>query len=1230
MSGETKQISKSAIKNFAIEARKILMKSAETEAGLYGISADEIRKPIQVGADFEVYETLAGTEKRIFRTDMRRRKNLVAAIQEKGFQEVIEETAYTWFNRLIAIRFMEVNDYLPTRTRVLSSETGNNTPDLINEFLDVDLGMTEEEMQAVQTAKNENRYDDAFRLLFVKECNALHDVLPGLFKKTDDYMELLLNLPYTSDGVVRMLIDTIPEENFDVEKEGQIEIIGWLYQYYNTEPKAKAFSKKKEKITKEEIPAVTQLFTPDWIVRYMVENSLGRLWIEGHPDEDLKSNWKYYLDEAQQEPAVEQQLAEIRKEYQKLTPEDIKVIDPCMGSGHILVYLFEVLMQIYKQDGYTERDAAELILEKNLYGLDIDDRAYQLSYFAVMMKARQYNRNIFRKHPKCHIYAVQESNAVNRAHLNYFGKDLSEAEKSNARKQMEGLLSTFVDGKEYGSILKVEDYDWDLLRRFIASDATDGQINFETMGIDKTKEQLEELIDIGKVMAQKYWITCTNPPYMGSSNMSPKLYDYIMAYYASYKSDLFAAFILKVNELTEKNGLYSLITQQAWMFKSSYRTLRPEIYKNIIVNMLHLGSRAFDEISGEVVQTVTFTQIKAICENYKGSYLSLEKGKSELEKQTLFLNGKKGKAYISKTKNFLELPGEPTAYWATEKQAECFRKYAPLSNCGITACAGLNTSDNNRFLRMWHEVYISKIGFNCSSQKELVESGRKYALFNKGGGFRKWYGNQIFVIKFDDVNYNALSQIGNHLPSRQYYFMPCLTWNRISSANDFSVRECGNGYAFDDVSPSAFMDPQLMKYAIGVMNSKTFKTLLCVLNRGMKTETGNVQNVPFIFDKGASESVTQISECNVLYAKADWDSYETSWDFKVHPLVQNCHGTDNEVGLEQAYIEDAYNEWEFDCNERFNQLKANEEELNRIFIDIYGLQDELTPEVEDKDITVHRIFDTKDDVPESLKGSSYVRTMRDEIVSLISYAIGCMFGRYSLDKEGLAYAGGEWDESLYQTFQPDADAIIPITDEEYGFDDDIVTRFIDFVRTVYGEETLEENLEFIAKALGNKGSSYREVLRNYFVNDFYKDHCATYSVTGSGKRPIYWLFDSGKQNGFKALIYMHRYTSDTVGLIRSVYLQKVQTAIETAKQNAEYIISTSSSATEKAAASRKRDKYVKQLNELRPYYQALTHVALQRIDMDLDNGVKANYQLFQNVEISTEGKKQKIDLLAKI
>ena len=1213
MSGETKQISKSAIKNFAIEARKILMKSAETEAGLYGISADEIRKPIQVGADFEVYETLAGTEKRIFRTDMRRRKNLVAAIQEKGFQEVIEETAYTWFNRLIAIRFMEVNDYLPTRTRVLSSETGNNTPDLINEFLDVDLGMTEEEMQAVQTAKNENRYDDAFRLLFVKECNALHDVLPGLFKKTDDYMELLLNLPYTSDGVVRMLIDTIPEENFDVEKEGQIEIIGWLYQYYNTEPKAKAFSKKKEKITKEEIPAVTQLFTPDWIVRYMVENSLGRLWIEGHPDEDLKSNWKYYLDEAQQEPAVEQQLAEIRKEYQKLTPEDIKVIDPCMGSGHILVYLFEVLMQIYKQDGYTERDAAELILEKNLYGLDIDDRAYQLSYFAVMMKARQYNRNIFRKHPKCHIYAVQESNAVNRAHLNYFGKDLSEAEKNTARKQLDGLLHTFTDGKEYGSILKVENYDWDLLRRFIASDTTDGQINFETMGIDKTREELEELIDIGKVMAQKYEVVTTNPPYASVSGLSEKLNAFVKKNYPDSKTDLYAVFIERCRKMLGRNGYQAMITQQAWMFTATYEKLRQKIKEVIVISCTQLGKNAFEEIKGEVVQTTTFVFSNISCDGYLGCYMDLTSGESEAEKESIFL--KKKHVYFADYADFKNVPSDSMAYWLTHRALRCFEN-KKISNYAVTR-EGMTTADNELFLRSWSEVIWNKISTSCTCLQDSIISGKKWFPYNKGGLNRKWFGNRELVVNWENDGFEIKSlrdektkRIRSHNYNAEYSFRECGTWTAICSGQ-IMVRYSPCGSLFDSKGASVFATSiDEIEFIIALLNSKVSSVFLKVLSPSYEYKVGHVANVPCILQ--AENRVKELSHECISLSRCDWDAFETSWDFKVHPIVQNCHGLDNKAGIEPTYITDAYNEWEFDCAERFSQLKSNEEELNRIFIDIYGLQDELTPEVKDEDVTVRKA------------------DLQRDIKSFISYAVGCMFGRYSLDKEGLAYAGGEWDASLYQIFLPDADAIIPITDEEYGFDDDIVTRFIDFVRTVYGEETLEENLEFIAKALGNKGSSYREVLRNYFVNDFYKDHCATYSVTGSGKRPIYWLFDSGKQNGFKALIYMHRYTPDTVGLIRSIYLQKVQTAIETAKQNAEYIISTSSSATEKAAASRKRDKYVKQLNELRPYYQALTHVALQRIDMDLDNGVKANYQLFQNVEISTEGKKQKIDLLAKI
>lgn len=1196
MSGEVKHINKSAIKTFAIEARKILMKSAETEAGLYGISADEIRNPIQKGADFEIYETLAGTEKRIYRADMRRRANLVKAIQEKGFQEVIEETAYTWFNRLIAIRFMEVNDYLPTRTRVLSSETGNNTPDLINDFLDVDLGMTEEELRDVQMAKEENRYDDAFRMLFIKECNALNDILPGLFEKTDDYMELLLNMPYTSDGVVRMLIDTIPEENFDIEKEGQIEIIGWFYQYYNTEPKAKAFA-KKSKITKEEIPAVTQLFTPDWIVRYMVENSLGRLWIEGHPDEDLKSNWKYYLDEAKQEPEVEQKLAEIREEYKKLSPEDIKVIDPCMGSGHILVYLFEVLMQIYKQDGYTERDAAELILEKNLYGLDIDDRAYQLSYFAVMMKARQYNRNILKKHPTCHVYAIQESNSVNRNQLDYFGSDLTENEKKTAKTQMEGLLNTFIDGKEYGSILKVENHDWELLRRFVDSDAVDGQMSFETYGIDKTKRQLEELINIGEVLAQKYEVVVTNPPYMG--NMPVKMTKYVQKWYAAEKYDLYAVFVKRCRKLSKQYGLVSLITQQAWMFLSSFEKFRIDLRSSCIVNLLQLGSRAFDEIGGEVVQTVTFVLRTHELDDYIANYIDLTKESTPGGKEQKFFDKK---VICCKQRNFEKIPGNVYAYRMPVKARDLFGGKT-LSDYAVIK-SGIVTGNNDYFLKVWFELPIGKVKF--SHKKFVDNSDIQWVPMHKGGGYRKHYGFHDYVMNLHDIWEPSKTKSNVRRGDTNYYFREGLTWSTL--ANDLSVRRSPSGFVFDTKGSMCFLkDHNYITYFEALLNSKIAAYYMTFLSPTLDFNQGAMGKLPVLLcNKEKQFEIGGFSEDNVDIAKTDWDSFETSWDFKAHPFTQNGHG------VEQTSIEEAYNKWKADCNERFDQLKANEEELNRIFIDIYGLQDELTPEVEDKDVTVRKA------------------DLQRDIKSFISYAVGCMFGRYSLDKECLAYAGGDWDDSIYQTFKPDADAIIPITDEDYGFSDDIVERFIDFVRVVYGEDTLEGNLEFIGKALGNKGDSYKEVLRNYFQKDFYKDHCNTYSVTGSGKRPIYWLFDSGKQNGFKALIYIHRYTPDTVGRIRSVYLSKVQGAIENALQNAEYIISTTSSATERAAASRQRDKYIKQLNELKPYYQALSHIALQRIEMDLDDGVKKNYQLFQNVEISTEGKKQSLNLLAKI
>lgn len=622
-------MNKTAIKNFAIWARNKLIADISYRARLMGITEEGIADALpQSTGDTEFYDIGAAKPYAITGDAIRQRKKLVKVIRTKeaetdyntAYQYIIEEVTYTWFNRLIAVRFMEINDYLPSHIRVLSSESGKLEPDLVTTPFDAGLSFTAEEENELMQLKQDNKMDEAFRLLFIKQCNALNESLPILFEKTKDYTELLLNLSIVDqEGVVYHLVHDIPEDDFNVERGGQVEIIGWLYQYYNTEPKAAAFA-KNGKIIKEEIPAVTQLFTPDWIVRYMVENSLGRLWLEGHPDSNLKENWKYYLNEAEQEPEVQVKLAEIRKEYAVLTPEDIKLIDPCMGSGHILVYAFDVLMQIYTSVGYSEREAARCILEHNIYGLDIDDRAQQLAYFAVMMKARQYNRRILNGENTCHVYSIQESNNVNRDHLKYFGAGLSDLEKNLAKMQIEGLLDTLIDAKEYGSILEVEDYNWELLRRFVTDLDVAGQISMDSFGIEDTVEQLLKLIDIGETMAQKYWVTVTNPPYAGTSNLSAKVNNFVKKYYPDSKSDLFAVFIERCHAMTKKNGFQAMITQQAWMFINSYMKLRGSIFAFDIVNMAHLGAKAFEEIGGEVVQTTSFVLRTAKTNSYIGVY----------------------------------------------------------------------------------------------------------------------------------------------------------------------------------------------------------------------------------------------------------------------------------------------------------------------------------------------------------------------------------------------------------------------------------------------------------------------------------------------------------------------------------------------------------------------------------------------------------------------------------
>lgn len=1213
-------MNKTAIKNFAIWARNKLIADVSYDARLIGITEDGIAKPLpQSFGGTQFFDIGTAELYSISGEAVRQRDKLIEVIQQKekdtdyktAYQYVIEEVAYTWFNRLIAIRFMEVNDYLPSHIRVLSSESGKLEPDLVTTPFDAELPFTAEEEAQIFQLKQDNKLDEVFRILFLKQCNALNEILPALFEKTKNYTELLLSLSVIDqDGVVYHLIHDIPEDDFNIERGGQVEIIGWLYQYYNTEPKAAAFA-KNGKITKEEIPAVTQLFTPDWIVRYMVENSLGRLWVEGHPECGLKENWKYYLEEAQQEPEVQAKLAEIRKEYAALNPEDIKLIDPCMGSGHILVYAFDVLMQIYESAGYSQRDAAKSILENNIYGLDIDDRAYQLAYFAVMMKARQYNRRILNGENSCHVYAIQESNSVNRAHLKYFGAGMDDIEKNAAKMQLEGLLDTLTDAKEYGSILNVESYNWDLLRRFVAAEDTAGQISMDSVGVEDTAEQLNRLIDIGETMARKYWVTCTNPPYAGTSNLSANVNNFVKKNYPDSKADLFAVFIERCRQMTVNNGFQAMITQHAWMFLSSFEKLREKMMLTETVNMAHLGARAFEEIGGEVVQTTAFVRCANHVEGYKGTYCRLIEPTSQQGKADMFISGQN--QYRVGQISFSKIPGVPVAYWISPEVLKLFDERTVGSIAD--AKSGMTTTDNTRFLRLWEEVNCQKIGFGYGNIADTQDMKYKWFPFCKGGDFRRWAGNESFVVNWfnngEEIRIAAEGATGGRLVNIDCALRECLVWTKISSAN-ISLRMKKQGIFFSDAAPGVFANRETLYYLLALLNTKYANEIIKLINPTLNFVPGAVSSVPVKKDEKNKGKIIEIAEGNVQLSEQDWDSFETSWDFKKHPLLQNV-----------STISEAFNQWQAECDDRFNQLKTNEEELNRIFIDIYGLQDELTPEVEDKDVTVRKA------------------DLQRDIKSLLSYAVGCMFGRYSTYKDGLLFAGEPYSlqafvdkmnerpgtisaeelERAYRNegivvdemFFPDADNVIPITDEEY-LDDDIVSRLCAWLKAVYGADTLEANLDYIAKALGNKGSTSREIIRNYFLNDFFKDHCQTYSVTGSGKRPIYWLFDSGKQNGFKALVYLHRYTPDTIGNLRIDYLHKMQRVYESEINRMQDMMDHSGNAREVAAASKRKDKLAKQLKECREYDEKISHLALSRIELDLDDGVKVNYRKLQTAQ----------------
>ena len=1226
-------MNKTAIKNFAIWARNKLIADIQYRAGLMGITADGIKDPLpQSTGTMEFYDIGTSEPYAITGEAIPQRKKLVEIIRKKendssyatAYKYILEEVAYTWFNRLIAIRFMEVNDYLPSRIRVLSSESGKIEPDLVTTPFDAELAFTHAEEETVLRLKTENKLDELFRLLFVKQCNALNEILPALFEKTSDYTELLLNLSVVDqEGVVYHLTHDIPEQDFDIthldedgNPTGQVEIIGWLYQYYNTEPKNAAFA-KNGKITKEEIPAVTQLFTPDWIVRYMVENSLGRIFIDKRKEQGVYADgrglegmswdeveakrianeeeiagqmgWKYYLPEAAQTQEVRQQLDEIQKQSEYKDVRDIKVIDPCMGSGHILVYAFDVLMQMYENDGYSQRDAAQCILEHNLFGLDIDERAAQLAYFAIMMKARQYDRRIFSRGIQPHIYAIAESNDIDTFTRDYFANN-----DPKLKAALDSVMNDLRDAKEYGSILTVAPVDFAAL--YARMDEVQNDISLYR---ESALNSILPLIRVAEVLAQQYDVVVTNPPYMGSGNMDARLSDFVKKHYPDSKSDLFAVFIERCGQMTGKNRYQAMITQHAWMFLSSFEKLRAKLLLKDTVNMAHLGPRAFEEIGGEVVQTTSFVLRNSHIPDYKGTYCRLIEPTTQQGKEEMFLSGEN--RYTAQQSNFSKIPGSPVAYWVSKIIANLFTY--PLSDTVIALREGIHTGKNEMFLREWFEVSYNLIVFNASGFDDVDRQGR-WVPYSKGGTARKWYGNNELVIGFDDIYRRKMSTMPGHVrPSQKLYFKEGATWSALSSGF-FALRMQPAGHLFDSKGQVAIGEKY--KEIMGLFNTKVYQQLADILMPTLDYKCGDVKKLPYCHVNNPRFS--NLVNKNIFLGRSDWDSYEISWDFKQHPLVR---GT--------ARLADAYTAWKSECEERFQQLKTNEEELNRIFIDIYGLQDELTPEVADKDVTVHRIFDTKEDVPKSMQGSNYVRTKRDEIVSLLSYAVGCIFGRYSLDVDGLAYAGGEWDAGKYKTFLPDHDDVIPITDEEY-LEDDIISRLCDWLKAAYGADTLEENLDFIAEALGGKGNSSREIIRNYFFKDFFKDHCKTYQ-----KRPIYWLFDSGKQNGFKALIYLHRYTPDTIGNLRVDYLHKMQRVYESEINRMQDMIDHSQNAREVAASTKRKEKLQKQLKECRDYDEMIAHLALSRIELDLDDGVKVNYE---KIQTASDGKKYAV--LAKI
>ncbi len=1201
-------MNKNKLKTYAPKARVEFIKVVTERAALYGITAKKIA-PCEIKGD---YCFISG--KPFLKSIEKSRDALVKRIEAKGFTQVMEEVAYTWFNRFAAIRFMEINGYLTHGYRVLSHPQGHSEPEILEkaQYLDKLDGLEKEEIIALKTAGNKDA--ELYRKLIIAQCNELHSAMPFLFERVDDLTELLLpdNLLNT-DSVIRQMVEEIPEDDWK-----QVEIIGWLYQFYISDKKD-ALMKAKKAYKTEDIPAVTQLFTPNWIVKYLVQNSLGAKWLATYPTSGIKKRMEYYIEPAEQADEVKQQLKENTPD--SLNPEELTVMDPACGSGHILVEAYNLLKEIYLERGYRPKDIPALVLTKNLYGLEIDDRAAQLAGFTLMMKAREDDRQIFERKIKPNIVCIQSCKVVDSGQWPV-GSGVNE------------LFELFDDAKTFGSLIRIPEEIKDKLLQIkeIAEKKRSGDL-FE----QKDAEIVIDLLRQAEILSRRYDCVVANPPYMGGKGMNGTLKDFAKTQYPATKSDLFAMFIERGFEMAkDKNGFNAMVTMQSWMFLSSFEKCR-ELWleTKTIQNMAHLGARAFSTISGEVVTVTAFTFLNNHIGKYKPFFLRLIDGSEEEKRQGII--DKKNVFSCAVQDDFKKIPGSPIAYWLSDSSRNVFNLTKPLSAIAETRL-GMATADNNRFLRLWHEVSLENIKFDAQSRENAENSYKKWFPYAKGGDFRKWYGNHEWLVNWHKDGYEIRNftddngKIRSHNYNLDFIFRKGITWNALSSSST-SMRLLERGL-FDNAGSSLFTTGEKIVPLLGFLNTNIPRYMLSIFSESMNYQPGDIDRIPILEDVLFSSHVNEVMNEIISITKDDWDSFETSWDFKSLPLISGqwpvdsgqkevdsdgCLTTNHSALITKSVdsgqwlvdrekgVRGSYEKYRKQCQDMTLKMKQLEEENNKLFIEAYGLQDELTPDVPIEEITL--FANPKYRYKGNLTDDELeARFKADTMKELISYSIGCMMGRYSLDKPGLIYAHSGnvgFDASQYKTFPADDDGIIPITDHEW-FADDAACRFFKFIETVWDKKGLDANPDFIAEAIGRKsGESSREAIRRYFVNDFYKDHCQTYK-----KRPIYWLFTSGKNKAFQALVYLHRYNEGTLSRMRTEYVLPLQTKIARYIEHLEQDKDSASSTSAANKIQKEISSLLKQKEELIKFDERLRHYADMKIKLDLDDGVKVNYAKF--------------------